>query len=184
MVQKKNIAKQANKGKSSKNFLIKIEMWGYILISVISFAVYANSLGNEFVFDDESVVLGDPSITHLYNIPKFFTAQEGFHKVIGRYFRPVVSTSYTIDYAIWKLNPFGFHLTNVIINIINSLLVFKFLLLIFGKYKTKYSQRNENNNTNTPAYLSILGALIFGDCKAWTVLTLLFEGFGICCVFT
>ena len=104
----------------------------YLLIAFAAFAVYANSLSNEFVFDDESVVLGDPSITKLSNIPKYFTAQEGFHKVIGRYFRPVVSSTYAIDYAIWDLKPFGFHLTNVIIHVINSLLFFNLLLMMFG----------------------------------------------------
>ncbi len=115
----------------------------YLIIGIAAFAVYANSLSNDFVFDDESVVLGDPSITNIYNIPKYFTAQEGFHKVIGRYYRPVVSSTYAIDYAIWGLKPFGFHLTNIIIHIINSLLFFKLLLMIFavdkpGQHASKF----------------------------------------------
>lgn len=109
----------------------------YLLITIAAFAVYANSLSNEFVFDDESVVLGDKSITELSNIPRYFTAQEGFHKVIGRYYRPVVSSTYAIDYAVWGLKPFGFHLTNVIIHVINSLLFFKLLLMIFFNESVK-----------------------------------------------
>src|SRR5437879_3654158 len=92
------------KPSSNKNDNMKF----YILLALIAFAVYANSLSNDFVFDDESVVLGDPSITNLSNIPKYFSGQEGFHKVIGRYYRPVVSASYAIDYAIWGAKPFGF----------------------------------------------------------------------------
>ncbi|HEY3252290.1 MAG TPA: hypothetical protein VGK25_14370, partial [Ignavibacteria bacterium] len=93
-----------------------------IIVGVVSFIVYANSLANDFVFDDESVVLSDPTIMDLSNIPKYFTGELGFHKVIGRYYRPVVSTTYAIDYSIWKFNPLGFHLTNVLIHVINSLL--------------------------------------------------------------
>ncbi|HWA05070.1 MAG TPA: hypothetical protein VG961_00880, partial [Ignavibacteria bacterium] len=85
----------------------------YIILAVITFAVYANSLYNDFVFDDESVVQADPTIMELSNIPKFFTGEMGFHKVIGAYYRPVVSSTYAIDYAIWEFNPFGYHLTNV-----------------------------------------------------------------------
>lgn len=107
----------------------------YILIGIAAFIVYANALANDFVFDDESVVLGDKSITTLSNIPSYFTGQEGFHKVIGRYFRPVVSTTYAVDYALYGLKPFGFHLTNVIIHVFNSLLFFYFLLLVFKKEK-------------------------------------------------
>lgn len=109
--------------------------YSYIIVAIFSFLVYYNSLQNDFVFDDESVVQNYMAIRDLSNIPKYFTAQEGFHKVIGRYYRPVISTSYTIDYAIWNLNPFGFHLTNVLINTIASLLLFAILLRLFKKYK-------------------------------------------------
>lgn len=125
----------------------------YLFVGLISFAVYVNALSDGFVFDDESVVLGDPSIEHLSNIPKYFTAQEGFHKVIGRYYRPVISASYAIDYAIGGLKPFGFHLTNIIIHVINTLLVFKLLLLIFSPKDGKKSK--------TLLYAVFFGALIF-----------------------
>lgn len=112
----------------------------YLLIGVLAFVVYANSLSNDFVFDDDSVVLSDPTIMTLSSIPKYFTGQEGFHKVIGKYWRPVISASYAIDYSLWGFNPLGFHLTNIIIHIINCLLFFKILLLMFPpgvKKKTK-----------------------------------------------
>jgi protein O-mannosyl-transferase len=107
----------------------------YILIAIVSFAVYYNSLNNSFVFDDESVVQTNPSIQTLSNIPKFFTADEGFHKVIGKYYRPLVSTLYAVDYAIWGLDPYGFHLTNVLIHVISCLLLLAILLKLFGDYK-------------------------------------------------
>ncbi|MGH2575716.1 MAG: hypothetical protein ACRDFC_08480, partial [Ignavibacteria bacterium] len=132
----------------------------YIIISVIAFAVYANSLSNEFVFDDESVVLGDPSITNLENIPKYFTAREGFHKVIGRYYRPVVSASYALDYSVWGFKPFGFHLTNVIIHVINCILFLKLLLLIFSP-NSKFSIQNSQFKIHAPQFIILAGAVIF-----------------------
>ncbi len=107
----------------------------YLVIAIVSFLVYYNALNNDFVFDDESVVQNNQSILTLSNIPKFFTAEEGFHKVIGRYYRPVVSSLYAVDYAIWGMNPFGFHLTNVIIHVIASLLLLMVLMKLFGDYK-------------------------------------------------
>lgn len=122
----------------------------YIILAVIAFAVYANSLSNEFVFDDESVVLGDESLTKLSNIPKYFTGEQGFHKVIGRYYRPVVSASYNIDYTLWGLKPFGFHLTNVLIHVINVLLFFRLLMLMFSGSKSKFRD-----------YGVLIGAVLF-----------------------
>lgn len=107
----------------------------YIIIAVFSFLVYYNTLQNDFVFDDESVVQNYMAIRDLSNIPKFFTAQEGFHKVIGRYYRPVVSTTYTVDYALWGLTPEGFHLTNIIINAVAVLFLFAVLRRLFSEYK-------------------------------------------------
>lgn len=107
----------------------------YIIITVFSLLVFYNTLQNDFVFDDESVVQNYTAIRDLSNIPKFFTAEEGFHKVIGRYYRPVVSTTYALDYSMWGLNPYGFHLTNIIINTISSLLLFSILYRLFIDYK-------------------------------------------------
>lgn len=107
----------------------------YIILILVTFLAYYNSLSNEFVFDDESVIQNNQSITSLDNIPRFFTAEDGFHKVIGRYYRPVVSSSYAIDYFFWGLNPYGFHLTNIIIHILSCLLLFKILAVLFWRYK-------------------------------------------------
>jgi len=131
------MAKQKEKVKTNTGSKDKTLAY-YIILAVISFAVYANSLSNDFVFDDESVVLGDPTITSLSNIPKYFTGEQGFHKVIGRYYRPVVSASYAVDCAIWGLKPFGFHLTNVLIHVINCLLLYTLLTLMFEKSQSKF----------------------------------------------
>jgi tetratricopeptide (TPR) repeat protein len=110
-------------------------LYCYIIIIVVTYLVFQNTLENNFVFDDESVIIGNTSIKDISNIPKFFTADEGFHKVIGRYYRPVVSSTYAIDYSIWELDPYGFHLTNIIIHIISCLLLFKILTTLFSRYK-------------------------------------------------
>jgi len=120
----------------------------YLIVGLISFAVFYNTFQNQFVFDDESVVQNNQSIQSLSNIPKFFSADEGFHKVIGRYYRPVVSTTYALDYAVWKLDPKGFHITNVLIHVIAALLLFSILLKLFGEYKYGVTA-------------SFLGALLF-----------------------
>lgn len=136
--------------KTQKPEIKKSSLAYFIITGLTAFIIYANSLGNDFVFDDESVVLGDQSITSLSNIPKYFTGEQGFHKVIGRYYRPVVSTTYAIDYALYNIKPFGFHLTNVLIHVINALLFLKLLMLFFSKYESKFKD-----------YAILIGALIF-----------------------
>ncbi len=120
----------------------------YLIIAILNVVIFYNSLYNDFVFDDESVIQQNQGITSLSNIPKFFTGEEGFHKVIGNYYRPVVFTTYAIDYSIWKLNPFGYHLTNLLIHLVACLLLFRILLILFS-----YSDFN--------LFISLLGTLVF-----------------------
>jgi protein O-mannosyl-transferase len=84
-----------------------------LLIAVV-LACYANSLGNGFVFDDEFLVPAygrAPSFSHLV-------------QTLLDSYRPVRNASYAIDFLIWGLRPFGFHLTNVLIHAGNAILVF------------------------------------------------------------
>src|ERR1051325_1441251 len=81
---------------------------------VIVFAVYANSLGGDFVFDDQYLVL-------VYSRPR--SLSHLLEMMIDSY-RPVRNLSYILDFVVWGANPFGFHLTNVLIHAANTALVF------------------------------------------------------------
>src|SRR3989441_12724641 len=83
-----------------------------VSLVVIVFLCYANSLGNEFVFDDYLLVLGNERIRSLNS------------GLLLNSYRPIRDISYAIDYALWGERAFGFHLTNLIIHAANVLLVF------------------------------------------------------------
>jgi protein O-mannosyl-transferase len=78
----------------------------------LAFAGYASSLGGDFVFDDGPLLLTDSCHWGVQNIPDMFTP--GIHSVCGS--RPVRSASYALDHGLWGLDPFGYHLTNVVIH--------------------------------------------------------------------
>ncbi|MCX7833162.1 MAG: tetratricopeptide repeat protein [Ignavibacteria bacterium] len=129
---------EKTKAPTQRNFFNKYESIIYLFIIILwGSLIYSNSLYGEFVFDDESVVQNNQSIRTLSNIPKFFTGEEGFHKVIGRYYRPIVSTSYAIDYWIWGLKPAGFKTTNILIHILNCTLLYFLLINIFKDVEKK-----------------------------------------------
>ena len=79
----------------------------------VCFVVYANSLGNDFVFDDNHLVLGSRPWLKLANILD-----------LARSYRPVRNLSYAFDLALWGDQPFGFHLTSVLIHSGVAVLVF------------------------------------------------------------
>jgi tetratricopeptide (TPR) repeat protein len=100
----------------TKETIIKI-----ILLIIIAGAIYINSLGGDFVWDDTSLVAGNReyfedvvNLTQVFHKPYFEVP----------YYRPFLLTSFFLDYSIWGLNPYGFHLSNVVLHILNTLLVF------------------------------------------------------------
>ncbi len=103
-----------------------------IVIIGICAAVYANSLGNKFVYDDVHFVEKNDSIRSLKNIPSFFTSVKSFSSKGEFYiYRPLSAITYALDYFIFKLNPFGYHLSNVLWHALNGVMLYFLAGLIF-----------------------------------------------------
>lgn len=97
-----------------------------LLIAVV--AVYANSLRNEFLFDD------------LETIVRLQTAGGSgpFGQLVklitrGVAYRPVRSASYAFDYALSGLNPVGYHVGNIAYHALSALFVFLIAEIICGR---------------------------------------------------
>ncbi|MBI4679863.1 MAG: hypothetical protein HY753_01285, partial [Nitrospirae bacterium] len=97
------------------------------ILLIISIGVYLNTLPNEFVYDDEYQVLENLWIRDAKYIPEIFLtnvwAFVGEEK-LSNYYRPLMHITYMIDYHIFGLKPWGFHLTNIIFHAGVTLLVF------------------------------------------------------------
>src|SRR3989337_227510 len=87
-------------------------------LMILSFAAYLNALSNTFVFDDVCVISGNYFIRDLKNFWGLFTSK--YFAASGELsYRPVVTLSYFVDYSRWLLNPPGYHLTNIILLVLN-----------------------------------------------------------------
>lgn len=99
----------------------------YLLIAILSASVFLNSLHSGFVYDDIGVIEDNYFIRTLHNVPKIFS-KEYFHLSNELSYRPLVTLSYFIDWAIWQMNPFGYHLTNGILHTINGVLLYSLVV--------------------------------------------------------
>lgn len=119
---------EKGKSKDSKN------VYFILTIPILGFLLYANSLFNGFFADDFHQIVDNPTVHSLGNIPAFFsgsTFYTGGTELTGNYYKPLLPTMFAFLYAVFGENPFGFHLFQVMLHIINSILVyllFKFLL--------------------------------------------------------
>ncbi|MFN3531294.1 MAG: tetratricopeptide repeat protein [Candidatus Brocadia sp.] len=102
-----------------------------LIIVATSQLVYLNSLSNQFVYDDEFTIVNNHFIKTWNNLPLLFNKE--YFKFSGELsYRPIVTLSYFIDYTFWKLNPFGFHLTNTLLHTINAVLLFFFFTQVLN----------------------------------------------------
>lgn len=97
-----------------------------IMLAVISAVVFSNTLLNTFVYDDSVTIVNNNLIKGWKNIHSIFSLN--YFILSGELsYRPVVTLSYFIDYFLWGLNPAGFHLTSLFLQIANTLLLYVFL---------------------------------------------------------
>ena len=108
-----------------------------LLILLAVTLVYANSLSNGFVFDDIGTIVENKYIKDFgRNLPSFFTTS--YFKISGveGSYRPIATLSYYLLYAIFGLNPFGYHLASVILHFLNAVLLYFLLDRFLGNRLT------------------------------------------------
>jgi hypothetical protein len=94
------------------------------LIILLGFLSYGNALKNDIIWDDH-VILEGTGIKNLQlsTLARFFTDKNVYHAP-GEIYRPFYLLSFAIDYQLYDTHPWGYHLTNIIMHIANSILVF------------------------------------------------------------
>ncbi len=93
-----------------------------ILIVITAFSFWP-SLWNGFTnWDDYMLVVQNPGIQKI-----------GFSNADPDLFIPLVFFSYSLEYHFFGLNPFVYHLTNLILHLLNAALVFWFFYLLSGR---------------------------------------------------
>ncbi len=114
----------------------------YLLVVIIfiflsSFAVYFNSLPNDFVYDDIPQVWANPWIKDFRHLPEIFSKSVWSFQTgtkTSNYYRPLMHTFYMFSYHIFGLNPWGFHLVNILFHAGVSILVFIVTMKLLKKF--------------------------------------------------
>jgi tetratricopeptide (TPR) repeat protein len=93
-------------------------------LAALGLIAYANALGNTFHFDDYEGILRNVSLRSLANIPAYFTDPTIFRFTQRLDWRPILQTTYALDYAIGGYDPFIFNLTDLLLHIGTAWLAF------------------------------------------------------------
>ncbi|MCB0635050.1 MAG: tetratricopeptide repeat protein [Lewinella sp.] len=115
--------KQARPSIAPASFRLITQLGWYLGLSLLTLLVYWPSLQNGFVnWDDQLYVTENPLIWDLAgNFPRILT-----DPVAGNH-HPLTVLSLALDYQLAGLDPFQYHLTNLLLHLLNTGLVFAFM---------------------------------------------------------
>ena len=124
-----------------------------LIIAAVSCLVYFNALSNDFVYDDYPQIVENHALRDLGNLPRVF-AEDVWSFMGGgqsNYYRPLMHATYMLNYALFGLNPWGFHLVNILLHASVSVLVFFTSCKLFAMSRLQTSD----------LLLSFIAALLF-----------------------
>ena len=114
--------------------LVKSDIMLIALLLALNLLVFSPALKGDFIWDDRDLILDNPFIQSssffkevlVSPFDELITENEAGKKFEGRthFYRPLTIMSYRLDYQIWGFNPAGFHLTNILIHTLNTILFF------------------------------------------------------------
>jgi tetratricopeptide (TPR) repeat protein len=101
-----------------------------VVLVLVTIAVYWPATNHDFVnYDDDMYVLENPHVTTGLSLENaWWTLRSGY---AGNW-HPVTWLSHMLDWEMFSLNPWGHHLTNVLLHAINAGLVFALLQQMTG----------------------------------------------------
>lgn len=113
-----------------REVLSKRDILSLLAVVALCFLAYVNSWENEFTnWDDRQLITGNLAIRSLSPRNVWQVLSRPVH---GTYL-PVRVLSYAVDYAIWRLDPLGYHLTNTVLHALCCVLLYFVVKTIFGR---------------------------------------------------
>lgn len=103
-----------------------------LTLVITGFCLYANSVSNDFVWDDRNLIVNNPDIKAINwkNIKTIFTRDLVHFVDRTNFYRPVQSLIYMVGYRLWDGHPQGYRLLNIALHCLNGLLIFIIVRLI------------------------------------------------------
>ncbi len=101
-----------------------------LIIVILGFATYFDSLKNQFLGDDSPQIVYNPIVQSITNIKMFFEGGTFYNgpgeKLSGTYFRPLMTTTFSALYTLFGPHPFYFHLLQLLICIASAIILYLF----------------------------------------------------------
>src|SRR3990167_7463173 len=85
-----------------------------MFLAVLGFAVYANAIHGDFVYDDNDLVRDNRALRHPFDLSSLNQNPSTERGMKSFFYRPIVIATYAVDHFFWKLDVRGYHLTSIL----------------------------------------------------------------------
>jgi tetratricopeptide (TPR) repeat protein len=108
------------------------------LIAAAAVLPFLPAFGSPFIFDDLNTIAQNPALAQ-FDVARFFTDPTAFSVKIGNWpYRPALMTFDAIRLSFFGLDPRGWHLSELFLHLLNSLLVYLLAARIFKLHRTAF----------------------------------------------
>jgi len=128
-----------------------------LALTVLGFVAYLNSLPNSFHFDDYDAIVNNPAIRDLKHLPSYFTDMRTWTMSRQQDWRPMVLTTFALNYWMGGINPVFYRLTNLALHIGVAFILF----LIFKNIAARSAARMPGLSTRTATWLALFASGLF-----------------------
>lgn len=130
-----------------------------LLAAIVTFIVFLPALKNNFVnWDDTAYVLHN---THIKSIDINLFRWAFFDFYDNTWF-PLTWISLAIDYAFWGLDPWGYHLTNIVLHAFNTLWVSLIAVQLVKAYRKRMTVTDSAFPNSMVIICCVVAGLFFG----------------------
>ena len=103
-----------------------------LLLLLVTLGVFSGLANSPLIWDSKTVVLQDPAVDSLRNIPKYFISNSSAPSEYGSsvkgerlaYYRPLMKTFLSVQKSFFGNNPAGYHVVSVLLHSACSILFF------------------------------------------------------------
>lgn len=100
-----------------------------LLPVLLALAAYGNTFNHSFVLDDVNLVVKNEHLRSLASIPSYYTSSKAQSDEDMQVYRPLRQTALALEFAVFGLDPRGYHVVNMLLHGANVLL----LSLLLGR---------------------------------------------------
>lgn len=129
----------------------------FVIISILTFLCYLPDLANDLLnfWDDAGYILENVYIRHI----SVETVSWAFTTFWCNFWAPLTWLSLALDYAIWGLNPIGYHLSNNILHALNAGMFFYLSQELLASHFRRRRPQNSELSSHDES-LAFWGALL------------------------